>query len=327
MLNKKNIHLLTFILIFISCNEGEHIPMYFRSLQPKNGKVINKDLKKYFFKVLPKYLYMGTNDLELNRTNLFSDSTNKIKFDKYFDKHLGLISNGGGLELSSFVASVIVTDNFGLEAKIREGYVILNIHFGDGQTIDGKIELETLFPDSFFAAKGIPLLKENIICFNKKINNEYYHLSEVWEFDRSNKEIDIYKEPFVAHVVSKKPDSTNTEKMNIAVKNEQYSNIPPLKEYSKYLKHKSKTFNLEIIDYNDSLKTYSANPNYTALKNSLRKEEISSNAKTSYLNKIFEHIDFLEESDSLKYKELNEFFEDSWETFMASVSSDSIFPK
>lgn len=321
MLNKKSVHLLTFLLIFISCNEEKHIPMYFRSLQPKNGKIVQKNLKEHFLKSIPKSIYIGTKDIELNRTHLFRDSTNKEIIDKYFDKHLGLISNDDS-ELLKFFLPIIMTDNFGVEAKIKEQYVILNIHFGEGQTIAGKIELETLFPDSFFTTKGIPLSKENIICFNKKINNEYYHLSEVWEFDRSNKEINIYKEPFIAQIVSKKPDSTNAEMINIEGKNGTYSNIPPLKNFSKYLEHHSKAFNLEIIDYNDSLKTYSANPNYTALKNSLRKEDVSSNVKTLYLDKIFENISFLEKSDSLKYKALDEFYENLLNTFM---SSDSIF--
>ena len=62
-----------------------------------------------------------------------------------------------------------------------------------------------------------------------------------------------------------------------------------------------KSFDLEIINFNDSLKTYSANPNYMSFRYALNKKSYDFNSNASFLISVFESFFEIMESDSVKY--------------------------
>jgi hypothetical protein len=148
------------------------------------------------------------------------------------------------------------------------------------------------FRDSIFTEKGIAISKENIICFNKKNDNGYYHIEEIWEIDRSDGVINIYEKPFFVGMPGKKTNIFDDNSM---------ISIAPLESFDKLLGNMKEGFNLGIVDFNDSLRTYSANPDYMSFRNGLRQESFDVNNKLSFLIKIYGTCAEKMDEDSLRY--------------------------
>ena len=185
--------------------------------------------------------------------------------------------------------------DFGVQIIRSHGYIDLEIHFDDNKIINEKFEVDSLFPDSNFNEKGIAMQKENIICFNKKNNNGYYHIEEVWETERSDGTINIYEKPFFVGMPGKKT--------NLFDDNSRISSLP-LESFDKLLKNIKEGFNLDLVDFNDTLKTYSADPNYMSFRYALRQESYDLNNKLSFVIKLFGACTDRIDQDSLKYRAL-----------------------
>ena len=75
----------------------------------------------------------------------------------------------------------------------------------------------------------------------------------------------------------------------------------PLESFDKLLGKMKESFNLAKVDFNDSLETYSADPNYMSLRYVLLQESYNLNNKLSFVIKIFDACTNKIEEDSLRY--------------------------
>ena len=286
---KKNILLISFILLILSGCNNDDVPMYFRSLQPSGGSIFNGNIKERIINSLPKQMYIGSKDFKIDST--YSDKEADAEFEKYLYR-LGLKGRDYHLMMiASLMVPLSEGADFGVEIVRNKKYVNLNIHFDENRKINERFEMDDLYPDSIFNAMGIAFSKENIICFNKKNDNGYYHIAEIWETDRSDGGINIYEKPFFVGKPRRSPGLFTEENLN-----------SPIESFDKFLGNMTKSYNLEIIDFNDSLKTYSADPDYISFRYGLRQESYDFNNKLSFANRVYGASVERMESDSLRYE-------------------------
>ena len=287
---KRNIVFISSLLLVLNSCDNDDIPMYFRSIQPVGGKLFKGGVKDYFINSLPKKMYIGSKDLNFDST--YSEEQIDAQMEKFlFD--LGLKVDGGllSITLGMLMLPIMKGADIGVQIIRSNRYIDLDIHFDNNKIINEKFELDSLFPDSFFNEKGTAISKENIICFNKKYDNGYYYIEEIWEINRSDGQFYIYENPFYVGMPGKRTNFFDDTRI---------SNTP-LESFDKLLGNMKKSFNLEIIDFNDSLKTYSANPNYMSFRYALNKKSYDFNSNSSFLISVFESFFEIMESDSVKY--------------------------
>lgn len=263
--------------------------MYFRSMQPRGGILFKGSIKEYYINSLPQNLYIGSKDYNIDAT--YSEEQKEAEMVKYIFK-LGLI----GTELNMIMAALLIAPiaggaDFGAQIIRNNNNVELNIHFDQDKKIIEIFELDSLFPDSIFFTKGIAFYKENIISFNKENGDGSYNIEEVWEIDRSYGGINIYENPFYVGMPGKRITFFD---------NARISNTP-LESFDKMLGNMKKSFNLQTVDFNDSLKTYSADPGYMAFRNALNQKSYDFNNKLLFVYRIYEVCSDRMESDTLKY--------------------------
>ena len=288
---KRNIIFISSLLFILNSCDNDDIPMYFRSMQPSGGKLFKGSAKEYFINSLPKKMYIGSKDFNFDST--YSEEQQEAEFIKYINM-LGV--KGSEFHMISILALIVPLvqgADFGVQIIRNSNQVKLNIHFDENKTITESLELDSLFPDTIFSTKGTALSKENIISFNKENDNGYYHIEEVWEIDRSDGTINIYEKPFYVGTPGKK---TNFLDDNSRILN------TPLESFDKMLGNMKKSFNLDIVDFNDSLKTYSADPDYISFRYGLRQESYDFNNKLSFANRVYGASVERMESDSLRYE-------------------------
>ena len=75
---KKNILLISFILLILSGCNNDDVPMYFRSLQPSGGSIFNGNIKERIINSLPKQMYIGSKDFKIDST--YSDKEADAEF-------------------------------------------------------------------------------------------------------------------------------------------------------------------------------------------------------------------------------------------------------
>lgn len=287
---KRNIIFISSLLFILNSCDNDDIPMYFRSMQPSGGKLFKGSAKEYFINSLPKKMYIGSKDFNFDST--YSEEQQEAEFIKYINM-LGLKgSEFHMISIGALILPLAVGADFGVQIIRNSNQVKLNIHFDENKTITESLELDSLFPDSMFSTKGTALSKENIISFNKENDNGYYHIEEVWEIDRSDGTINIYEKPFYVGTPGKK---TNFLDDNSRILN------TPLESFDKMLGNMKKSFNLDIVDFNDSLKTYSADPNYMSFRYALHRSSYDLNNKLSYVTRVYYACIEGMDSDSVKY--------------------------
>ena len=288
---KRNIIFISSLLFILSSCDNDDIPMYFRSMQPIGGKLFKGSIKEYYLNSLPQNMYIGSKDYIFDST--FSDEQKEAQFEKYIYKDLSLKGKDYRMGMIAIlILSIGEGADFGVQIIRGHRYIDLEIHFDNSKIIKEKFEVDSLFPDSIFTEKGIAISKENIICFNKKNDNGYYQIEEIWETDRSDGEINIYEKPFFVGMPG--------EKTNFFDANSRISRTP-LESFDKLLGNMKEGFNLDIVDFNDSLKTYSANPDYMSFRNGLRQESFDVNNKLSFVIKVYDACADKIEQDSLRY--------------------------
>ena len=288
---KRNIIFISSLLFILSSCDNDDIPMYFRSMQPSGGKLFKGSIKEYYLNSLPQNMYIGSKDYIFDST--FSDEQKEAQFEKYIYKDLSLKGKDYRMGMIAIlILSIGEGADFGVQIIRGHRYIDLEIHFDNSKIIKEKFEVDSLFPDSIFTEKGIAISKENIICFNKKNDNGYYQIEEIWETDRSDGEINIYEKPFFVGMPGKKT--------NFFDDNSRISSVP-LESFDKLLENMKEGFNLGIVDFNDSLKTYSADPDYMSFRNGLRQESFDFNNKLSFLIKIYGACVEKMDEDSLRY--------------------------
>ena len=77
--------------------------------------------------------------------------------------------------------------------------------------------------------------------------------------------------------------------------------IAPLEAFDKLLGNMKEGFKLGTVDFNDSLKTYSANPDYMSFRNGLRQESFDVSNKLSFVIEVYGAFAVKIEQDSLRY--------------------------
>ena len=277
-----------FLLILYGC-KNDDVPMYFRSMQPSGGKLFKGSIKDYYINSLPQNLYIGSKDYAIDST--YSAEQKEYEMVKYLF-NLGLL----GTELHMIMIAALIDPitkgaDLGVQISRNTNNVELNIHFDQDKKIIESFKLDNLFPDSIFSKKGVALSKENIISFNAESNNGFYNIGEIWEIDRSNGGINIYENPFYAGMPGKRINFFDDKRI---------SNTP-LESFDKQLGNMKQSFNLQAVDFNDSLKTYSADPGYMAFRNALDQKSYDFNNKLLFVYRIYEACSDRMESDTLKY--------------------------
>ena len=288
---KRNIIFISSLLFILSSCDNDDIPMYFRSMQPSGGKLFKGSIKDYYLNSLPQNMYIGSKDYIFDST--FSDEQKEAQFEKYIYKDLSLKGKDYRMGMiATLILSIAEGADFGVQIIRGPRYIDLEIHFDKNKMINEKFEVDNLFPNSIFTEKGIAISKENIICFNKKNDNGYYHIEEIWETDRSDGEINIYEKPFFVGMPGKKT--------NFFDDNSRISSTP-LESLDNLLGNMKEGFNLDIVDFNDSLKTYSANPDYMSFRNGLRQESFDVSNRLSFVIEVYGAFAVKIEKDSLRY--------------------------
>ena len=288
---KRNIIFISSLLFILSSCDNDDIPMYFRSMQPSGGKLFEGSIKEYYLNSIPQNMYLGSKNYIFDSTD--SEEQLEAQFEKYFFSDLGLKGKEFHfIPLAVLMLPIAEGADFGVQIIRGPRYIDLEIHFDKNKMINEKFEVDSLFPDSIFTEKGIAISKENIICFNKKNDNGYYHIEEIWETDRSDGVINIYEKPFFVGMPGKKTNFFDDNSRILSA---------PLESFDKLLGNMKEGFNLGIVDFNDSLKTYSADPDYMSFRNGLRQESFDANNKLSFLMKIYGACVEKMDEDSLRY--------------------------
>ena len=270
------------LLILFGCND-DGIPMYFRSLQPSGGKIFNVDVKEFLISTFPKRIYISTKDLNIDSTS--SDDEVDDEFERYLNK-LGIKGNDPELWFFYYLAVFSKAGkDLAIEINRNHKYVDMNIDFNGDFRVFEEFSIDSLFPDSIFSAMGTAWSKENIICFNKKNDKGYFEIDRIWEIDRTDGGINIYKKPFSVGEKS------------------------PIETFNKELGNMREEFKLEIVDINDSLNTYSADPGYMAFRWGLKQESYNFNQKALFTNEVYDSFVKRIETDSVKYEPLNRYID------------------
>ena len=237
------------LILFFGCKEG--VPIYFRSPQPRGGKLFHGDIDQFLISNIPEKVHSHGNRYDELNDILFeslNDTLTSIEIDRYKN-----------------IAKVKLEFFNGL-SWIEEFDLSDSSFFADSE----EIELEDVI-----------LVKENIICFNKKNDKGYFEINHIWERDRVNGDIMIYDNPF-----------------SVAKKNS-------LENFNKEISYKRDEFDLEIVDINDTLETYSANPSYMAFRWGLKKNETSDwSLSLIYLIELSNAFEDRIKKDSTKYMAL-----------------------
>ena len=294
---KRNIIFISSLLFILNSCDNDDIPMYFRSMQPSGGKLFKGSAKEYFINSLPKKMYIGSKDLIFDSS--YSEGQQEVEFIKYVNK-IGLKGSGFYMiSVGALMLPLLQGADFGVQIIRNSNQVKMNIHFDENKTITESLELDSLFPDSMFSTKGIALSKENIISFNKENDNGNYHIEEVWEIDRSHGTINIYEKPFHAGMPGNRVNIFD----NTIISN------TPLESFDKLLGNMKKSFNLDIVDFNDSLKTYSADPNYMSFRYALHQDSYNFSNKLLFVTAVYYACLGRIESDSVKYEALLDYLD------------------
>ena len=242
----KNIIVSISLIFLLGCFE-----IYFKNPQPRGGKVFNKNLEQIFISAIP-------NTINSNDTNSFLNEiiNDTLKFIEIRNKHKEF-----ELELQFFNGTTIV------EEFIKEGIInsILQ-YFFDGTERPQLTILE----------------KENIICFNKKIEKsgeEVYELPIIIEKNRSDNDFKFFISPFIWSIISSNDD--------------------------KKLNHFKKQLN--ITEYSND--TYVADPSYMSLRNHLKNTPplFKFSSIELLVSYFFEILEEKEGSNKKKYKYIEGF--------------------
>ena len=143
--------------------------------------------------------------------------------------------------------------------------------------------------ENHFLDKGIDeyviLEKENIICFNDENDKGYFEIDMIFERNRINGDLMIYDKPFS---VSKKNS---------------------LKDFDELFSYKRDEFDLAVVGFNDTLKTYSADPSYMGFRGFLNQVPTDIDLGSYYIIGLAGIFENRIEMDSTKYKDIIEFLD------------------
>ena len=134
------------LILFFGCKEG--VPIYFRSPQPRGGKLFHGDIDQFLISNIPEKVHSHGNRYNELNDILFeslNDTLTSIEIDRYKN-----------------IAKVKLEFFNGL-SWIEEFDLSDSSFFADSE----EIELEDVI-----------LVKENIICFNKKNDKGYFEITK-----------------------------------------------------------------------------------------------------------------------------------------------------
>ena len=244
----KNIIVSISLIFLIGCFD-----IYFKHPQPRGGKVFNENLEQILISAIPNTI--NSNDRNSILNEIINDTLKFIEIrnkQKVFE-----------LELQFFNSATII-----------EKFIIEDI-------------IDSIFQDAFDGTMRSQLTileKENIICFNKKIEKvgrEVYEIPIIIEKNRSGNDFKFLVAPFIWSLIL----SSDDRKIN----------------------HMKKQLN--IIEYSNSGTFPVADPSYMSLRNHLKNApplvEFSSTEVLAL--SLFGILEERENSDRKKYKDIEGF--------------------
>ena len=183
-----------------------------------------------------------------------------------------------------------------IEINRHQNIAKVNLGFFNGLTWIEEFDLsDSSFMKFFFGKenhfldKGIDeyviLEKENIICFNDENDKGYFEIDMIFERNRINGDLMIYDKPFS---VSKKNS---------------------LKDFDELFSYKRDEFDLAVVGFNDTLKTYSADPSYMGFRWFLNQVPTDIDLGSYYIIGLAGIFENRIEMDSTKYKDIIEFLD------------------
>ena len=183
-----------------------------------------------------------------------------------------------------------------IEINRHQNIAKVNLGFFNGLTWIEEFDLsDSSFMKFFFGKenhfldKGIDeyviLEKENITCFNNENDKGYFEIDMIFERNRINGDLMIYDKPFS---VSKKNS---------------------LKDFDELFSYKRDEFDLAVVGFNDTLKTYSADPSYMGFRWLLNQVPTDIDLGSYYIIGLAGIFENRIEMDSTKYKDIIEFLD------------------
>ena len=242
----KNIIVSISLIFLIGCFD-----IYFKHPQPRGGKVFNENLEQILISAIPNSI--NSNDRNSILNEIINDT---LKFIEINNKKKDF-----ELKLQFFNGATII------EKFIKTGIIDSILHYYFDGTERPQLTI---------------LEKENIICFNKKIEKggeEVYELPMIIEKNRSDNDVKFFMSPFIWSIIS----SNDNKELN----------------------HLKKQLN--ITEYPND--THIADPSYMSLRNHLKNApplvEFSSTEVLAL--SLFGILEEREDSDKKKYKDIEGF--------------------
>ena len=236
---------LMFLVLLPGCKE-----LYFKTPQPKGGEQYKGDLIQYLTNSLPNRMTSNDNN------SLLKDAVNDTLV--YIEINQDLITVQIRMK---FYNDLIWMEEFDLNDFLHDNYDFIS-----------EIDLN----------KSIILEKENIICVNKKSDEDYYKIDFILEKNRKNGDIMCHMVPFFG--ISD--------------------------DYEKFFGNRIDDFDITEHYDNDSSKIYIVDPSYISFRWLLKRwndsdENLFSQSFTNvWIEELFNDFESRVELDSTKYKDI-----------------------
>ena len=179
----------------------------------------------------------------------------------------------------------------GIEIHRYQNTAEMKLGFFNGLTWVEEFDISDSSFTKLWFDKGIDeyiiFKKENIDCFNYENDKGYFEIDMIFERNRINGDLIVIDKPF-----------------SVGKKNS-------LKDFDKLISYKRDEFDLAVVDINDTLKTYSADPSYMGFRWLLNRVSDDEGFPFKYLYavKLFNAFEYRIKMDSIKYLDIMEFLD------------------
>ena len=198
--------------------------------------------------------------------------------------------NSNDNKISWFDSLGVINDKLtDIEINRDQNTAQMKLEFFNGLTWTEKFDLLDITPELVnflfgnFNDTDIILEKENIICINKKNDKGYFEIEAILKRNRINGSLIVHDEPF-----------------SVSAENS-------LKNFDELISYKRDEFDLIVVDYKDTLKTYSADPSYMGFRWLLNQLPAGGPLGFYYCIGLLGAFEDRIKEDSTKYMDIREF--------------------